>query len=84
MAFDLVLKGGHLIDPKNGVDGALDLAIEDGKVAAVAANIPTEQAAQVIDVNGLYVTPGLVDIHMHAYATPGHRGAWAGDKYGKS
>lgn len=79
MAFDLVLKGGHLIDPKNGIDGALDLAIEDGKVAAVAANVPAEQAAQVIDVNGLYVTPGLVDIHMHAYATPGHRGAWAGD-----
>ncbi len=79
MQFDIVLKGGHVIDPKNGVDARMDLAITNGKIAAIDTEIPAEQAARSIDVKGLYVTPGLVDIHMHAYATPGHRGAWAGD-----
>ena len=79
MAFDIVLKGGHVIDPKNGVNAVLDLALSDGKVVAVAADLPTEDVGQCIDVSGLYVVPGLVDIHMHAYATPGHRDAWAGD-----
>ena len=79
MAFDIVLKGGHVIDPKNGIDAALDVALSDGKVAAVAADLPTEDVGRCIDVSGLYVVPGLVDIHMHAYATPGHRDAWAGD-----
>ncbi len=79
MNFDLLLKGGHLIDPKNEIDRRMDLAVKDNKVAAVDGEIPADQARQVIDVSGLYVTPGLVDIHMHAYATPGHRHAWAGD-----
>ncbi len=77
--FDLLLKGGHLIDPANGLDGPSDLALADGKVAAVEAQIPVEQAARVVDVEGLYVTPGLVDIHTHMYATAGNRDAWAGD-----
>lgn len=79
MRYDLLLKGGHLIDPKNAVDGPRDLAISGGKVAAVDTDIPAEQAARVIDVSGLYVTPGLVDIHVHLYATAGNRDAWAGD-----
>ena len=79
MNFDLLLKGGHLIDPKNEIDRPLDLAVQDGKVAAVDDNIPAGQAHRVIDVAGLYVTPGLVDIHIHAYATAGHPQAWAGD-----
>ena len=79
MNFDLLLKGGHLIDPKNEIDRPLDLAVQDGKVAAVDDNIPAAQAHRVIDVAGLYVTPGLVDIHIHAYATAGHPQAWAGD-----
>ena len=79
MAFDIVLKGGHVIDPKNGVNAVIDVALSDGKVVAVAADLPTEDVGQCIDVSGLYVVPGLVDIHMHAYATPGHRDAWAGD-----
>ena len=79
MRFDLLLKGGHLIDPKNGLDSPHDLGIAEGKVAAVDADIPADQAAQVIDVTGLYLTPGLVDIHVHLYATPGNPGAWAGD-----
>jgi len=79
MSFDLLLKGGHLIDPKNGLDGPMDLAITKGKVAAVDREIPAEQARKALDVSGLYVAPGLVDIHSHMYATPGHRRAWAGD-----
>ena len=79
MQFDLLLKGGHLIDPKNNVDAPSDLAIKDGKIAAVDASIPAESAQQVLDVSGLYITPGLVDIHTHMYATPGWKDAWAGD-----
>ena len=79
MQFDLVLKGGHLIDPHNHIDAPKDLGIKGKAVAAVDAELPTEGAGQVIDVSGLYVTPGLVDIHIHAYATAGHRDTWAGD-----
>ena len=79
MAFDLLLKGGHLIDPKNGIDAPRDLAIVAGAIAAVDTEIPAEGAQQVLDVSGLYIVPGLVDIHTHMYATPGHRNAWAGD-----
>ena len=79
MQFDLVLKGGHLIDPHNGIDAPKDIGIKGKEVAAVDAELPIEAAGQVIDVSGLYVTPGLVDIHIHAYATAGHRNTWAGD-----
>ena len=79
MQFDLVLKGGHLIDPHNGIDAPKDIGIKGKEVAAVDAELPVEGAGQVIDVSGLYVTPGLVDIHIHAYATAGHRNTWAGD-----
>ncbi len=79
MNFDLLLTGGHLIDPKNNIDGPCDLAITAGKVAAVDTNILADQARQVLDVTGLYITPGLVDIHTHMYATPGWPDAWAGD-----
>lgn len=79
MNFDLLLKGGHLIDPKNGLDAPHDLAVADGKVAAVDTDIPASQAQKVIDISGLYITPGLVDIHAHMYATPDWPNAWAGD-----
>ena len=63
---DILLKGGHLIDPQNNLDGLADVAIKDGKIAAVAPHLP-DQASQTIDLTGLYVTPGLVDIHVHVY-----------------
>jgi dihydroorotase len=66
--YDLVLKGGHLIDPKNNVNAVRDVAISGGRVAAVAPDIPAAQARQVLDVRGLYVTPGIVDIHAHVWA----------------
>ncbi|MGI8991669.1 MAG: amidohydrolase/deacetylase family metallohydrolase [Bryobacteraceae bacterium] len=65
--FDLLLKGGHVIDGKNEISAVRDIAIKDGKVAAVEANIPPARALKAVDVSGLYVTPGLVDIHVHVY-----------------
>jgi len=78
-SYSLLLKGGLLIDPKNNIDALRDIAIQDGKVAAVAPSIPASQARRVIDLNGLYVTPGLIDIHAHVFSTTGIPGAWAGD-----
>src|ERR1051325_7581428 len=70
--YDLILKGGHLIDPKNGVDAIRDVAIRGGKIAAVAGNLPAQAASKTIDVAGLYVTPGLVDLHAHVFWGPKH------------
>ena len=64
---DILLKGGHVIDPKNKIDGVMDVAIVNGKIAQVAASIPATNATKVIDVKGLYVTPGLIDMHSHAF-----------------
>ena len=77
--YDLLLKGGHVIDPQNGIDGLKDVAISQGKIAAVADAIPASQAEKVVNVSGLYVVPGLIDLHTHLYATSGMPSAWAGD-----
>ena len=69
--YDLLIKGGHLIDGKNGIDAVRDVAIKDGKIAAVAPNIPESQATKTVNAAGLYVTPGLVDIHVHVYTGEG-------------
>jgi len=69
--YDLLLKGGHVIDPANHIDELRDVAVFQGKIAAVEKNIPPEQAGKVVDVSTLYVTPGLIDIHYHV----GHGGA---------
>ncbi len=69
--YDLLLKGGHVLDPANGVDAVMDVAVASGRIAAVAKDIPEVQAAKVVNVKGLYVTPGLIDIHFHV----GHGGA---------
>lgn len=66
--YDLLLKGGHLIDAKNKISGARDIAIKDGRIAAVAANIAPAEARKVVSVAGLYVAPGLIDIHAHVFA----------------
>jgi dihydroorotase len=64
---DILLKGGHVVDPKNKIDGVMDVAISDGKILLVSSNIPTANAKKVIDVNGLIVTPGIIDMHVHVY-----------------
>ena len=71
LRYDLLLKGGHVIDPANHIDEVRDVAIFQGKIAAVEKNIPVDQAGKVVDVSKLYVTPGLIDIHYHV----GHGGA---------
>jgi dihydroorotase len=77
--YDLLLQGGHLIDPRNGTSAIRDLAISAGKVAAIAPKIDPADASKAVDVAGLVVTPGLVDIHTHVYAGTGERGSYAGD-----
>ena len=67
-AYDLLLQGGHVIDPKNHISAVRDVGIRDGKVAAVEVNIPAAQAKKVVNVEGLYVTPGLIDLHAHVFA----------------
>lgn len=69
--YDLLLKGGHVIDGRNGIDAVRDVAVKDGKIAAVAANIAESQATKTVNAAGLYVTPGLVDIHVHVYTGEG-------------
>jgi dihydroorotase len=63
--YSLLLKGGHVIDPANHLDGVMDIAIADGKIVAVEKNIPAKEGDKVVEVSGLYVTPGLIDIHFH-------------------
>jgi dihydroorotase len=77
--YDLVLAGGHVIDAKNQIDAVRDVAIRDGRIAAVDAKIAPSKARQIVNVAGMYVTPGLVDIHVHVYAGTGQRGAYDGD-----
>src|SRR5262245_17450158 len=65
--YNLLIKGGHVVDPKNQINAVMDVAIADGKIAQVAANIPASQARTVADATGMYVSPGLIDIHAHVY-----------------
>jgi dihydroorotase len=65
--YDLLLKGGAVIDPAQDLRGALDIAVQDGKIASVAANIPASEARRVIHVPGKTVTPGLIDLHTHVF-----------------
>ncbi len=69
--YDIVLKGGHVIDPANGIDAVRDVAIAQGKIARVAENIPASEARKAIDVKDRYVVPGLIDLHFHSYGYSG-------------
>lgn len=66
--YDLLLKGGRLIDAKNTIDAKMDVAVKDGKISRVAADIPASAAKKVLDVSGLIVAPGLINIHTHVFA----------------
>jgi dihydroorotase len=65
--FSLLMKGGHVIDPRNGIDGIMDVAVADGKIAQVAPKIEPSRAQRVADATGLYVVPGLIDLHAHVF-----------------
>ncbi|MDF9799936.1 dihydroorotase [Catalinimonas alkaloidigena] len=65
--YSLLLKGGHVIDPKNNIDEVMDIAVSGDSIARVAKNISEAEAEKVVDASGLYVTPGLIDIHSHNF-----------------
>jgi dihydroorotase len=65
---DLLLKGGHVIDAKNNIDRKMDVAVKAGKIFRVAVDIPSVSAKKVVDVSGLIVAPGLINMHTHVYA----------------
>ncbi len=67
--YDLLIKGGHVIDPAHGIDGRRDVAVSNGRIARVDGDINPSDADRIVDAAGLYVTPGLIDIHVHVYHT---------------
>src|SRR6476469_3054851 len=67
-SYSIVIKDGHVIDPKNNIDAVMDVAIADGKIVSVAKNIDASKAKQIVNAKGLFVTPGLIDIHTHNFA----------------
>jgi dihydroorotase len=66
--YDLIVKGGTVVDPSQNLRGISDIAIENGKIAKIATDIPGEQSKRVVEVKGKVVTPGLIDIHTHVYS----------------
>lgn len=66
-SYDLLLKGGHVIDPKNDIDEVIDIAISGDSIARIATDISEEEAQKVVDASGLYITPGLIDMHSHNF-----------------
>ena len=65
--YDILIKNGHVIDSKNNINKIIDIAIIDNKIALIQKNISRKSALRTIDANGLYVTPGLIDIHSHNF-----------------
>ena len=65
--YDIVIKGGNVIDPKNKINAVMDIAIKDNKIALVAKTIDEKEGKRIINAKGLYVTPGIIDAHVHVY-----------------
>lgn len=65
--YSIVIKNGHVIDPKNNINEVMDIAVTDGKISMIAKNIDEKEGIQVVNAQGLYVTPGLIDIHVHVF-----------------
>lgn len=78
--YDLLIQGGRVVDAKNHIAAIRDVAIADGKIAAVEQHIDPKLALKTVDAKGLYVTPGLIDIHVHVYASTGEKNSYAGDE----
>ncbi len=76
--YSILIKGGHVIDAKNNIDELMDVAIQSGKIAAIAKNIDPVLANQIVDAKGMYVTPGLIDLHAHVFAGTDDRGLSGG------
>jgi dihydroorotase len=69
--YDLLIRGGRMIDPANEIDGVMDIAVQGQTIARVARDIPSDQAKKTIDATGAIVTPGLIDLHAHVYGYSG-------------
>src|SRR3954466_13406505 len=67
--YDMVLKGGHVIDPANQIDQQIDIGVRDGKIARVDRDIPGAEGKATVSLSGYYVTPGLIDLHICCYYT---------------
>src|SRR5436190_18827327 len=65
--YDLLLKGGDVVDPSSGLNGPSDVAMQAGAIARIAPNIPSVEAARTIDVTGKVVAPGLIEVHAHVF-----------------
>jgi dihydroorotase len=74
MMYDLVLRGGRVIDPARAIDGRYDIAVQDGVIAKLAPELSGECAARVVDVSGKTVAPGLIDLHAHVFDGVAHNG----------
>jgi len=72
--FDLLIRGGTLIDPSQSIHDKRDVAVADGKIAAIGKNLDTAQANEVIEASDKLVTPGLIDLHVHVFAGISHYG----------
>lgn len=66
--YTIVIKGGHVIDPKNNIDKIMDIAVNNDSIVKIAASIDARLGRQVVDAKGMYVTPGLIDMHAHVFA----------------
>ena len=64
---DILIRNGHVIDPRNNIDSKLDIAIADGRILEVSAGIAKQRAKKIIDVKGLYISPGFIDLHTHVF-----------------
>ena len=67
MTYDLLIQGGEVLDPGQGLRGRLDVAVRGGEIAAIGPDLQAEAAREVIDARGKLVTPGLIDLHTHVY-----------------
>ena len=65
--YDLLLKGGSVVDPSRELHGVHDIAVQDGKIASIAPSIASEEATRVIDISGKIVTAGMIDVHVHVF-----------------
>jgi dihydroorotase len=72
--FDVLIKGGKVLDPSQHIDGPLDVAIVKGRIARLEQGIPPQQARLVVDASGKIVTPGLIDLHTHVFPDVGPYG----------
>lgn len=68
-SYDLLIRGGHVIDPANDIDGPADVRISGGRIGGVGQNLPTADGEAVVDATGAYVVPGIIDMHAHVFAT---------------